>query len=74
MNWQPIETAPFDTVVLTYDKDGSILWSTQHGKEWVESVFEDDRGPYWTCTDGISEYVEDETTLTHWMPLPEAPK
>ena len=67
MNWQPIETAPEDTMVLVYS-DG-FGWALAHkllgsGKPWTM-------------------YIAGQPMLlqpllkwhpTHWMPLPETPK
>jgi hypothetical protein len=61
MNWKSIETAPSDTVVLTYRKAG--LMSVAEYIPVNALVRE------WCCTDGM--FLVD---VTHGMPLPEPPK
>ena len=58
MEWQPIETAPKDgTRVLVYDKADDEILVCYWYDKW-ELVY--------------GGYVPDES-VTHWMPLPEAP-
>jgi hypothetical protein len=58
--WQPIETAPKDEVILVYDGDDIYM------AEWDDSF--NSRG--WRLyIDGARLY-----RTTHWMPLPEPPK
>ena len=57
MEWQPIETAPTDEPIFTWDGE-DILYA-----ELFEGV--------WNGTDGVSSYVD--FGPTHWMPLPAAP-
>lgn len=64
MNWQPIDTAPKDgTWVLLFGTPGVI----PHVGRWLDEGWRNshygEREPYWRFSG-----------LTHWMPLPEAPK
>ncbi len=57
MNWQPIETAPKDTVVLLYSPDRG-----PGNESKIEArVFWDTRGGH------------QHAWATHWMPLPVPP-
>ena len=62
MNWQPIETAPENVLVLTKIDDGQGVRNEQPMKR---------QGRLWWIADGAM-YVYYEPT--HWMPLPEPPK
>ena len=60
--WQPIETAPENTLIIVRNWDGHIWEVTLEAH----------------CEEEKNWYLHDETLLnidpTHWMPLPEAPK
>ena len=58
--WQPIETAPYGTEIMTYRKAGLMA---------VASRDEKHNSKVWLVSDGM--YILD---VTHWMPLPDAPK
>lgn len=63
MNWQPIADVPTDTRVFVY----SDLW----GVDIVSVTEEGD----WYTDDG--DFIDDPAyaqSVTHWMPLPEAPE
>lgn len=65
MDWQPIESAPKDGVVLVGGH-----WPVVEN-EWLS-------GQSWwnigTCTDvGVYGSWDDRISPTHWMPLPEPP-
>jgi len=68
-DWQPIETAPKDTLVILYLRDGDIVinegWHTYDEPPYGEPSKE----LYWMD-------LETGKTLhpTHWMKLPEPPK
>ena len=62
MDWQPIETAPHDEVVLLYWKD----WS---GAEYMETARYSTGKRY---ENGYSDYSQ-HSWATHWMPLPAPP-
>jgi len=61
-DYQPIETAPEATTVLTKIDDGTGVRNEQPLRR---------SGPLWFFPDG-SMYVY--YTPTHWQPLPEPPK
>jgi len=63
MEWQPINTAPLDTLVLLYLGDEGFAI----GESWRTY----DEQPY-----GLTWWVEERGRFypTHWMPLPEPPK
>ena len=68
--WQPIETAPKDRMILGYIPDPPE-WSSIYGHVRVILADEfDGRLVEWTHFAG-----DDTTTVvpTHWMPLPEPP-
>ena len=58
MNWQPIETAPKDGVLVD-------LW--HKGGFRVAEVWWDKDDACWSCS-------MDDLDFTHWMPLPPPPK
>lgn len=74
MNWQKIETAPIDQMILTFDQDGFILLSMKVdmrvclGPEFTEGV---DPEYEWSGYDGSSEHID--FNPTHWMYLPDPP-
>jgi hypothetical protein len=70
MNWQPIETAPKDgTRILAY----GVLGLESHKS--IGTVKWNDTCSLWQCDPSeASEYHPEACDLTHWMPLPEAPK
>ena len=61
MKWQPIETAPEDTFVLTYCPE-------YYGDEYGIA--------YWDSTDEewIAGFMPLSYAPTHWMHLPEPPE
>ena len=69
MNWQPIETAPFDVPVLLFFRSHrhSYLACGQKGRTcgWAGASFHSDPPGAWTTVMG--------ETPTHWMPLPDPP-
>jgi hypothetical protein len=65
MTWQPIETAPYNTTVMTKIHDGEGERNVQVLKKVGTLV-----GSLWFVPDE-SEYVWDKPT--HWMPLPVLP-
>lgn len=66
MNWQPIETAPFDTPVLVWDPEDS---KTSYPDVYIAFKYGTD--PTWWRMNGEDGY---ECDPTHWLPLPEPPK
>lgn len=74
MEWQPIESAPKDgTKVLI--SDGEYIWIGQYEK--YQHGFND--GKFcWVVFDCAEDTYFSETyeldRVTHWMPLPDAPK
>ena len=59
--WQPIETVPLNTQVMIY---------TSNHKKPIDTAFSPyalEKGKPITTIDGLD-------TVTHWMPLPEAPR
>jgi hypothetical protein len=63
MEWQPIETAPKEALILLYAP--SEVWPTT----FVGCYSEEDGKPAWTDADGTWL----EFACTHWMPLPPPP-
>ena len=61
MNWQPIETRPkgADETYLVANNKGQVA-------PWIRGVIHNNVGSAWDWAYGES--------ITHWMPLPEAPK
>ena len=82
MEWQPIETAPKDGVIIVYcpSEDAKFEYFEGEGEEMV-----DDPKPAFI---GCAEWCEDECEFvifsfhwlsytsqpTHWMPLPPPPE
>lgn len=70
--WQPIDTAPKDgTLILGWPQDGGgpvIVWWASHGEQ-----FKDQDGWDTGECDGYGDPKPKEI-LTHWMPLPDAPR
>lgn len=64
MAWQPIETAPHEVPILVTDGEFIVVASLDLTR-WPGAV--GFRGHEW-------EWDFQETSLTHWMPLPEPPK
>jgi len=66
--WQPIETAPFETAVLIWADEGVIEASLERKSptlvEWVPITL--DYHGCGCCGGGSPE-------PTHWMPMPELP-
>lgn len=76
MKWQPIETAPLETLLLLYGKWGwtkdittyeGVVVGFGRTNEWDE---EDTEILWETHTENP---YSDEGIPTHWMPLPEEP-
>lgn len=59
--WFSIETAPRGKAVLVYKSN------TQ--EQYVAALIDGGNGPGWCTQDGYELFK-----VTHWMPLPEAPK
>lgn len=59
MDWQPIETAPWDGKPV-------LLWRDGHH---VAARISGAHGPGWCTPDGYEVF-----RATHWMPLPAPPK
>jgi hypothetical protein len=66
--WQPIETAPKDTLLILYLKDEGVII----GEGWHTY----DEPPYGEPSKDLYWWVEQRGRVhpTHWMPLPEPPK
>ena len=69
MNWQPIETAPKDgTEILAWRfYPVAIRWTGDENFPW-EAVQLGSSLPFMR-----NGFTENDTSLTHWMPLPEPP-
>ena len=70
MEWQPIETAPKDKVVLLYSQRfGAVVG------RWNEEIFASKPRPYWTNDrERLHGVVATrQSQPTHWMPLPPPP-
>jgi hypothetical protein len=64
--WQPIETAPYETQVLTY-------WSGSKNHNPVCLINTKNNGRYLGTKDGWW-YSRQDQQPDHWMPLPDPPK
>ena len=67
--WQPIETAPFDAVVVAYHRDIGRFFAV-----WDFAEGETTDPGWWVLTnpEDIDDGLSCETP-THWMPLPPPP-
>lgn len=79
MEWQPIETAPKDGTQIIILACGMLVevgcwaphahrdypWAVAHGEEYYERLAD-------VVVTEVNGYSEE--AVTHWMPLPEAPK
>lgn len=84
MNWQPIETAPKDVVVMVYTPPQPEDWPdmVRIGFDHIDSGIADD---YWFSHGESYEHFccvakpegsigpKEKAPYTHWMPLPAAP-
>ena len=72
MEWQPIETAPWDTYVLICGNNGpafdmAVAWKdSSTDSVWMMTDYHDDIT--------ARAYRRHMAYPTHWMSLPEAPK
>ena len=74
MEWQPIETAPKDEVILLYRPD-AIKWAKVAPGKWEPQEHYTRPSPYWEiCLHIGGAYESRKWPPTHWMPLPEPPK
>ena len=73
MQWQPIETAPENTLVLIryfyHYKSWDRKWLISVGKLTSYGCWKDSLGTL-ICNTNAKNYVN---LVTHWMPLPEDP-
>lgn len=65
-NWQPIETAPKDVLVLMFERQPEFLSSVD---ALVGIVF----AGWWDGEGWRNNLDQQEQAPTHWMPLPEPP-
>jgi hypothetical protein len=81
MNWQPIETAPKDALILAWDGENLAIveWSPPHYLRapnadgvWVETDKELDPGR-WKVIHDWEDYGWKDYAPTHWVLLPEPP-
>ena len=74
MEWQPIETAPKDRIVLLYRPTAHDWGKVTPGK-WDAQPHHKKPAPYWDMWIKIGGKYESRLwEPTHWMPLPEPPK
>lgn len=73
--WQPIDTAPVDKVILVYgydDYEKRVIIATAYNTRGIAPA-----GNHYSRWDSFGCYSWEEEELacnpTHWMPLPEAP-
>lgn len=66
MNWQPIETAPKDCILLL----GYLPHPRMDGSRRVYEGRWHEEQSTWTSTNGFLIH----TGATHWMPLPSPPE
>lgn len=69
--WLPIETAPKDAVILTFNRGGGY----SEVVFWRENLLSGTSRKRAGWTDGTIDHYNDyaESTPTHWMPLPAPP-
>ena len=75
MEWQPIETAPKDDLVLLYDNGAMRVGFWENG-QWTQPAIpalRDEYGDYIPPTKGRLVLCDCLYQPTHWMPLPEPP-
>jgi len=83
--WQPIATAPRDgTSILLFIKGHYVCEGWFSSGSWSDETPESPReydGSTWVCCDDAMQFEVEETEegfwdipVTHWMPLPLAPK
>lgn len=69
MNWQPIETAPKNQLVLIY-----LRRPSRHQVAWDVAHFEEAPRGHFTWRDQSSHDLEMyDWRATHWRPLPDPP-
>lgn len=72
MNWQPIETAPKDEVVLVMHRYLGVIQATCYSS-MLENAEKAYRDFPWSSPADEEEWIYTKD-LTHWMPLPEPPQ
>jgi len=75
MNWQPIETAPKDNVVMLYRPTSPYEWHKVAPGKYNDNKFGHKPRPYWESWFRVNSVTDDRNSPpTHWLPLPEPPK
>lgn len=72
MEWQPIETAPCEEIIIASIYDGEI-----DALEWVSGKAQkrhDGTYSFFNLNSGNYLKPSYSAIFTHWMPLPEPPK
>ena len=73
MEWQPIETAPKDKVILAYRPDAHD-WGKVAPAKWDDQRHHKKPQPFWSIWLRIGSTTESRAWVpTHWMPLPDPP-
>lgn len=75
MEWQPIETAPRESVRILVVSSGRVY--CVRWKEEAEHGQTSEKGPGWQlfqCEDSFYSVALEKDEPTHWMPLPEPPQ
>lgn len=79
MQWQPIKTAPknpegkfYGPTVLVFCTADNLPWPAYWGQ--AGKTNDATEGTWWCADDGGDNSEFGVADVTHWMPLPEAPK
>lgn len=72
-DWQPIETAPRDRMILLY-RPKAALWGRVTPGKYDSDTHAKRPRPFWAIWFRIGGVTEArQWPPTHWMPLPDAP-
>jgi hypothetical protein len=75
MNWQPIDTAPKDCIVLLYRPTQRYPWAVVAPGQFQCDQYAKRPRPFWESWLRIHIKLDDrDYPPTHWMPLPAPPQ
>lgn len=74
MSWQPIATAPHDSLVLLYRPGIPYRWAQVDIGRWDDNLHAKKPRPFWRSNNRILTITEMRDYFpSHWQPLPVPP-